>query len=489
MTIQMPHFVLVPFMAQGHMIPMIDMAHLLATHGSVVTLITTPVNASRITTVIDRVEQSGLPIRFVPLRFPASEVGLPEGSENADMLPSSNLLKNFLDAACMLRDPLILHLRAHDPLPTCIISDNMHYWTRDVAREFGIPRFAFHGIGCFSLLCLHNIRAHKIDEKIEDESEPFVVPGLPTTIIEVTRAQVPLSSAMRNMDEHRIKIRETELASDGVVVNSFDDLEPLYREYYQNAAGMKAWTIGPLLLSNRDVVDIVSRGNKASIDENQCLRWLNSMKPSSVVYVSFGSLARTIPSQLIEIGLGLEAADRPFIWVIKAGERFSEAEEWLSEFEERTKEKGLIIRGWAPQVMILSHPAVGGFMTHCGWNSTLESVSLGVPMITWPHFAEQFLNEKLIVEVLRIGIAVGVKVPTAWTVETSNVLVKQDDVEKAVRTLFDHGKEADERRKRVGELRDKAREAVEEGGSSHANVIQLIQHINASDHIEGKVSA
>lgn len=473
-----PHFVLVPLMAQGHMIPMIDMARLLVSHGAIVTLITTPVNAARISTVIDRVEQSGLPIRFVPLQFPAAEAGLPEGSENIDMLPSRELLKNFMDAVCMLRAPLILHLRAHKPLPTCIISDNIHYWTRDVAVEFGIPRLVFHGFGCFALLCVRNMRSHKIHDKIKDENEPFVVPGLPTTI-EITRAQLPTFFASASMYEYRKEIQEVELASDGVVVNSFDDLEPLYREWYQNTIGMKVWTIGPLSLSKQDVADVAARGNKASISEDQCLRWLDSMEKGSVIYVSFGSMVRTIPLQLIEVGLGLEAANRPFIWVIKAGERFSEVEGWLAEFEERTRQKGLIIRGWAPQVTILSHPAVGGFMTHSGWNSTLESVSAGVPMITWPHFAEQFLNEKLIVEVLKIGIAIGVKVATMWGVETSDVLVKKEDVVKAVRGLFDEDKEAEERRTRAKLLGEKAQVAVKEGGSSYANLKQLIQHMRA----------
>ncbi|ONK80725.1 uncharacterized protein A4U43_C01F21040 [Asparagus officinalis] len=472
-----PHFVLVPLMAQGHMIPMIDIARLLASHGAIVTLITTPANAARISTTIDKIERAGLPVNFVPLKFPSAEVGLPEGLENIDMLPSRDQLKNFFDAICMLRDPLILHLRAYKPLPTCIISDNIHYWTRDVAKEFNIPRLTFHGMGCFALLCIKNVRDHEIEAKIIDGNETFVVPGLPMRI-EIMRAQVPGFFSMPSMDKHREELRATELASDGVVVNSFDDLETIYHDQYQSAIGKKVWNIGPLSLYNGDVVDVTARGNKASIDEERCLMWLDSMKPSSVVYVSFGSLARTIPSQLIEIGLALEASNCPFIWVIKAGERFSEVQEWLSEFEKRTRNRGLIIRGWAPQVMILSHLAVGGFMTHCGWNSTLESISAGVPMITWPHFAEQFLNEKMIVEVLKIGISVGVKIPTIWGMDTDDVSVKKEDVEKAVRSLFE-GDEAEKRRQRAKEFAEKAQKTVEEGGSSYANLTHLVQYIKA----------
>ncbi|MED6203317.1 UDP-glycosyltransferase, partial [Stylosanthes scabra] len=109
----------------------------------------------------------------------------------------------------------------------------------------------------------------------------------------------------------------------------------------------------------------------------------------------------------------MEATNKPFIWVIRDGKHLQELENWIKEegFEERNKDKGLIIRGWAPQVLILSHPAIGGFVTHCGWNSTLEGITAGVPMITWPLFADQFLNEKLVTHVLKVGVSLGVEVP------------------------------------------------------------------------------
>lgn len=474
-----PHFVLVPLLAQGHIIPMVDMACLLADHGAIVTVITTPANASRLESVINRIVESNLRIRFVTLRFPSIEVGLPEGCENLDAVPSNELLRNFLKGCAMLQEPLVLHLRKQRPGPDCIISDAGHSWTDKVARELGIPRLTFNGFGCFALLCRHIFHYDRILEKMADEDETFVMPGLPHRI-EMTRSHSPANFTAPGMDEFRKEMMDIELAADGVVVNSFDDLEAPYIEYLQKARAMKVWNIGPMSLYNKNVADMAFRGNKASIDDKRCLTWLESMKPNSVIYVSFGSLARTPLSQLIEIGLGLEASNWPFIWVIKAGSKSSEVEGWLSQgFEERTRERGLIIRGWAPQLMILSHPAVGGFMTHCGWNSTLESVSEGVPMITWPHFAEQFLNEKLIVEVLRIGISVGVKAPVKWGTEQTEVLVMRNHVKETVCRLMGEGEERLAMRERIDELGKKAKKAMEKGGSSYDNMEVLVQQISS----------
>ncbi|KAG1335550.1 UDP-glycosyltransferase 73E1 [Cocos nucifera] len=457
---------------------MVDMARLLASRGVHVSVITTPVNAARIKTVIDRVKASQLPIQFVPLPFPCNAVGLPEGCENVDTLPSNDHLKSFLDACALLREPLVLHLRAQKLHPSCIISDVWHPWTGDVAREFRIPRFAFNGFGGFSLLCRHIVLTNELHKKTSDEMEVIVIPGFPHHL-ELLKAQIPGNfGGVRGLEKFAEEVMADQQRFDGMLANTFDDLEALYIESFRKAIGKKVWTIGPMSLYNKDVADMAARGNLASIDENHCLRWLDSMKPNSVIYVSFGSLASPIPPQLVEIGLGLEASNHPFIWVIKAGDKSPEVEKWLSEgFEERVRSRGLIIRGWAPQVMILSHPAIGGFMTHCGWNSTLEGVTAGVPMVTWPHFAEQFLNEKLLVEVLKIGVAVGVKKMVRWGVENSEVLVKRDDVQKAVSTLMDEGEDGVERRKRARELGEKARKAMEEGGSSYENMTLLIKQV------------
>ncbi|OEL15103.1 UDP-glycosyltransferase 73C3 [Dichanthelium oligosanthes] len=479
------HFVLVPLMAQGHIIPMADMACLLAEHGAQVSFVTTPVNASRMAGFIEHAVATGLAIQFVKLHFPAVEFGLPDGCENTDLLQSRDLFKNFMEACAALREPLTAYLHQQRPSPSCIISDMSHWWTADISREFGIPRLTFNGFCGFASLLRYIIVRGSLLEHVEDENELINFPGFPTPL-QLTKARCPGSISVYGLEQIRKNICEEEIKSTGVVMNTFQELEALYIESFEQITGKKVWTVGPMCLCNKDINTMVARGNKASIDEAQCLRWLDSMKPGSVTFVSFGSLACTAPQQLVELGLGLEASKKPFVWVIKAGDKFPQVEEWLAQgFEEQVKNRGLIIRGWAPQVLILWHKAIGGFMTHCGWNSTIEGICAGVPMITWPHFAEQFVNERLVVDVLKTGVEVGVKAVTQWGHEQKEVTVTRDAVETAVSKLMDEGEAAEEMRMRAKEFGVKARKALEQGGTSYNNINLLIQEMGNQANASG----
>ncbi len=303
-----------------------------------------------------------------------------------DSVPSRALIRNFFAALSKLQQPLEQLLEEMEPSPSCcIIADKNLTWTGDIADKFHIPRLLFDGTSCFNLLCCHNIHVSKVNESTSVlDSEPFVVPGLPDRI-EITKAQLPtnLNSSVKDFKDLHEKIRASEEGAYGVVVNSFDDLELEYVKGYRKTQGDRVWCIGSVSLSSKTELDKVQRGNKSSIDEKQCLKWLDLWPQSSVVYACLGSLCRLTLLQLIEVGLGLEACNRPFIWVVGGGKN-GEIEKWIVEdgFEERMEGRGLLIRGWAPQVLILSHPAIGGFLTHCGWNSTLEAVCAGVPMVT-----------------------------------------------------------------------------------------------------------
>ncbi|KAE8707858.1 UDP-glycosyltransferase 73C1 [Hibiscus syriacus] len=472
---QQLHFVVFPFMAQGHMTPMIDIARLLAKRGVVITIVTTPRNADRFRVILDRAVESGLSIRLVEFSFPCAEFGLPEGCESFDMLPSFSLALNFFQAANTLEKPVQKLFHELTPPPSCIVSDALFTYTHGLANQFRVPRIVFHGVCCFLLHCLHCLRVSNVLDRVNSETEYFVLPNIPDKV-EFTKLQLPqfMYENLKEFSEERKKVDQDAY---GVIVNTFEEMEPAYVNEFKKTRGDKVWCIGPVSLCNKDVIDKAHRGNKGSVDEQQrLLRWLDSQETCSVIYACLGSLSNVIPSQSIELGLGLEASNKPFIWVIRGSDASNEVERWISVngFEERTKGRGLVVRGWAPQVLILSHPAIGGFLTHCGWNSTIEGISAGVPLITWPLFADQFANEKLAVQILGIGVRVGVEEPMRWAEEEKiGVLVKKEDVKEAIEKLMDE----DERRKRAKKLGEMAKKAVKIGGSSHLNITRLIQDI------------
>ncbi|KAK6140120.1 hypothetical protein DH2020_026118 [Rehmannia glutinosa] len=442
-------------MAPGHIIPMIDMAKLLAKHGVSVTIVVTPLNAARFSSVIDRAVATGLSIRLLQIRFPAEAAGLPPGCESADCLPSYHFLRNFFAAINMLQQPLEEILIDLKPSPSCIICDKHISWTADTCNKFQIPRIIFDGMSCFAQLIMHRLYFSKIHETVSP-SELFAVPDLPDKI-EFTKLQLPgyFNPGSVDIGDFREQVWKTESQAYGVVVNSFEDLEKRYLDEYRKIKGGKVWSIGPLSLFSNDDLDRAKRGNQASIDAEQCLNWLENREPGSVIYACLGSLSRLSPDQFVELASGLELSNHPFILVIKGGAKSEEIEKWISDsgFEERTKERGVLIRGWAPQVLILSHPSIGGFLTHCGWNSTLEGISAGLPMITWPIFAEQFLNEKLVVQILETGVGVGARVVIHLGEEEKDVnKVKRDEIKSAIEMVMDEGEKGCERRKRAKRL-------------------------------------
>ncbi|KAH7657244.1 UDP-glucuronosyl/UDP-glucosyltransferase protein [Dioscorea alata] len=481
-----PHVVLVPLFAQGHIIPMLDMARLLANRGVHVTFITTPVNASRIKPIIARVHESNLPIHFMELPFPCAEAGLPLGCENFDLLPSREPFLNFFDAIRLLAHPLEQRLRDLVPRPTCMINDMWNPWTANVARSLNIRRLVFHGPSCAYIYCSYVFQLHKIYETVTDEFEEITVPGLTGDnddddvgeSFKVSKAHSSGWSNLPGFEKIRDEVLHAAETADGVVMNTFDDVELMFVEAYKKVVGKDVWTVGPLCLYGKDddLSARIERGNKAIVDQEKLFGWLDSMEDNSVLYVSFGTLTRMKVGQTLEIGSGLEASGVPFIWVIKDVEKSPAVEEWLEGFEKRMSLRSFVIKGWAPQAAILSHKAVGGFVSHCGWNSTLEAVSNGVPMITWPQFADQFLNERLVVKFLRMGIAIGVKKPMFYFGK-NEISVSSADVERAVRGLMGDGEEAQERRIRAREIKGKAIKGMEEGGSSYENITMLVEYI------------
>uniref|UniRef100_A0A5B6ZH40 Putative UDP-glycosyltransferase 73A20 n=1 Tax=Davidia involucrata TaxID=16924 RepID=A0A5B6ZH40_DAVIN len=437
------HVFFFPMMAHGHMIPTLDMAKLFASRGVRTTIITTPLNAPIFTKTINNL---GIEISIRVIKFPAVEAGLPEGCENIDQVHSEEMIFKFFKATTMLQEPLEHVLR--EGRPDCLVADMFFPWATHVAAKFDIPRLVFHGTSFFALCASESIRIYKPQKSVSSDSEPFIVPNLPHEV-KLTRMQLAAhdrEDSNTDFDKLLTQVKESELTSYGVIVNSFYELEPAYADHYRKVLGRKAWHVGPVSLCNREVEDKAHRGKEASIDKHECLEWLDSKKPNSVLYVCFGSMPNFTAAQLYEIAMGLEASGQHFIWVVgKINHEEENDEMWVPEgYEERMKGKGLIIKGWAPQVLILDHQAIGGFVTHCGWNSTLEGV-IGAHQCTTRVACDG---------------------------------VKREAIEEAVKRIM-VGEEAEEMRSPARAFKDMARKAVEEGGSSYSDLNSLIEELNS----------
>ncbi|XP_072964429.1 probable UDP-glucosyl transferase 73B6 [Typha angustifolia] len=459
------HLLFFPFLAVGHVLPMVDMAKLFASRGVRASVVTTQSNAASIESAIG---SSAVDLWVL-------QAGLPDGSDYFAAFPDLETTVQFLAAATpKLQGPfhrLLLELR-----PDAVVTDSFLPWTQTVAESLNIPRLVFHGTSFFALCGIESQLALILltDANTNINTDTVILPGLPHRI-EMLRSQFPVMTKNSNaFNELLDAIAKTEPRSYGVIVNSFYELETDYAAHYRNVLGRNAWHVGPVSICNQEMDSrkYLRGGQKNAIDQNECLTWLNRKQPRSVVYVSFGSLYQFSEAQLREIALGLAKSNVSFIWVIRGCEN----DDWVPEnFVDRIRERGLVLRGWAPQTLILNHESIGGFVTHCGWNSSLEAISAGVPMATWPLFAEQFLNERLLVEVVRIGVPIGSE-KFALAPEDRPV-VGSGKVEMAIRRLMGEEEEAEERRRRAEELGEMAKKAVEVGGSSYADVGRLIKEL------------
>ncbi|KAL3515299.1 hypothetical protein ACH5RR_022201 [Cinchona calisaya] len=472
--VQQLHVFFFPLMAQGHMLPTLDMAKVFSSRGVKATIITTHLHAPMFNKAIEKSRQLGFDISICVVKFPAAEAGLPEGTESPDQLKSQDMVTNFFLATSLLQETVEQLLQ--ECRPHCLVADFFFPWATDAAAKFGIPRLVFHGSSSFSRSAAEGIGRYKPHKNVSSDSEPFVIPDLPHEI-KMTRGQISIHQRQETETEFKkllVKARDSELTSYGVVVNSFYELEPEYVDYYTKKLGRRAWHVGPFVLCNKEAEDKAERGKKSDIDQQECLKWLDEKTPNSVVYICFGSLSGFTAAQLHEIAKGLEASGQQFIWVVRKCVDEEDSERWFPEgFEERMKEKGLIIKGWAPQLLILEHESIGAFVTHCGWNSILEGVCSGVPMVSWPLFAEQFFNEKLLTDVLRIGIGVGAR---DWSRFTTSV-IKSEALSRALDRIM-VGEEAFTIRGRSKALKEMARKAVEEGGSSYCDFNALIKELS-----------
>ncbi|XP_027336935.1 hydroquinone glucosyltransferase-like [Abrus precatorius] len=250
--------------------------------------------------------------------------------------------------------------------------------------------------------------------------------------------------------------------ADGFLVNSFfemeqDNVKALQKYCRGDNNNASVYLVGP----------IIQTGPNSKTNGQECVRWLEKQRPKSILYVSFGSGGTLSQQQLNELALGLELSGQRFLWVLRAPNDSADGAYLIAAnddplqflpdgFIERTKGQGLVVPSWAPQTQILSHTSTGGFLTHCGWNSTLESIVLGVPMVTWPLFAEQQMNAVLLTDGLKVALRPKFN---------ENGIAEKEEIAKVINGLM-LGEEGNEIRQRIEKLKDAAADALKKDGSS-----------------------
>lgn len=455
-----PHVVCMPCPLQGHIISLLRLASALAYHGVAITFVCFNHN---------------LPVHHFHNLHPSINLHFLSHLASTDDHPKDPfyLLRPFPVA-----QPALENLLIDSPNTSCIISDTFLHWVQDVANRFQIPKVDYWPCTATQYLLLLHLPElvskgflplqgpitnwNGDDQPLIDFIPRF--PALPITdlcnIFLVQDLSNPIFQLFapaftRAREAHTVLIHSLyELES-----NAFDALR---------AEQIPVHSVGPLLhfspsLKSADSTtpDLGGSETRPDGEDQECLRWLDSQAVSSVLYVSFGTVASLSPDHVVELAYGLEQSEHAFLWVFRPDSRTGNFPEG---FTDRTKGRGLVIP-WAPQVEVLSHPSVGGFLTHCGWNSTLESIWMGVAMIGCPMIAEQRCNMRSIADVWRVGLRLEKKPDGKFTREA---------VQRAVKALM-QGEEGKDAKRRVKEMSQIAKKTANYGGLSHGNLLKFIE--------------
>ncbi|XP_021900789.1 7-deoxyloganetin glucosyltransferase-like [Carica papaya] len=468
---QKPHAVCIPYPAQGHINPMLKLAKLLHSYGFHVTFVNTEFNHNRLLKTRAPNSFDGLPsfcFQTIPDGLPPTDVDATQD------IPS---LCESTRKTCLPHFKQLLHKLNHsDALPvTCIVSDGSMSFTVVAAEELGLPIVLFWTpSACGFMAYLHYRQLiQKGLTPLKDES--YLTNGYLDTVIDWIPGMKgirlkDLPSFLRTTDRNFVMLDyilgETERAkrASAIVLNTFDALE---HDVLTAMVPMlpPVFPVGPLHLRVNHLANDETKQIGLSLwkEEHECLSWLDSKEPNSVVYANFGSITVMTANQLVEFAWGLASSNQKFLWVIRLDLVSGESAILPQEFMEETKERGLLIN-WCPQEQVLSHPSIGGFLTHSGWNSTIESISAGVPMLCWPFFAEQQTNCKYSCQEWGIGMEI-------------NSDVKRDEVGRLVRELME-GDKGKEMKKKAIEWRRMAEDATRgPSGSSYLNFNALIDKI------------
>ncbi|XP_058738393.1 7-deoxyloganetin glucosyltransferase-like [Vicia villosa] len=472
-----PHAVLIPCPIQGHINPVFKLAKFLHLQGFHITFVNTEYNHKRL------LKSRGPKAfdSFAGFTFVTIPDGLTPIDGDGDVsqdIPSlgQSIRKNFLQP---FRELLS---RLHDsassglvPPVTCIVSDTNMSFTIQAAEEFSLPNVLFFPASACSLLCILHFRSfvEKGLTPLKDESyltngylETKVdwIPGLKNFRLKDVVDFIRTTNPNDIMLEFFIEMVDRIHRDSTIILNTFDELES---DVINALVSMfpSLYPIGPLpLLLNQTPHNhqLASLDSNLWKEDTKCLEWLESKEPGSVVYVNFGSITVMTLEQLLEFAWGLANSKKPFLWIIRPDLVIGGSVVMSSEFVDEISDRGLI-SSWCPQEKVLNHPSIGGFLTHCGWNSTTESICAGVPMLCWPFFADQPTNCRFICNEWEIGAEIDTN-------------VKRDEVEKLVNELM-VGEKGKKMKQKAMELKKRAEESTRPGGCSYMNIEKVFNEV------------
>ncbi|MED6125320.1 hypothetical protein PIB30_067429 [Stylosanthes scabra] len=368
---------------------------------------------------------------------------------------------------------LITHLKETDRSFSCLIANPFMPWSVDVAVSHGIPCAMFwpQASALFSIYYRYVCKTNRFPN-MENPNETLQLPSLPTLQVR----ELPSFLLPSCPPYHKKLVTDFERILDKVKWILGASVYEFEEEIVNSMASLsRILTIGPVvsphLLGKKESEDFDELSANLLTPEDSCLRWLNDKTSSSVIYVAFGSLMELSQKQMDNIAIALKNTKKPFLWVIRP-QKGSAAAELSQEFLEETKERGLVVT-WCPQGKVLMHPAVACFVSHCGWNSTLEAMTAGVPVVALPNWSDQPTNAKLVEDVFKTGV----RMRFSKEKDEEDEVVSAEEVERCIMEVVE-GPMAEEIKVRALALKEAARKAMANGGSSERNINQFVTEIS-----------